>query len=306
MRTLHAGRPGVIAAISCALLLALSPAALPKDSKAPAPAPAKKGAAAHASGNAQRIQNPIKSIRQFFHWQGSRPAQRVSEPARSPGGFVRAPMRSQRYVPVSRRIAGCAGSAGFSSGCRAWRGFVNPRDHKYLDAFRRRVLLTGGSRSIAWVGADGTQRQAWVTAGPIVTMSVVMVPAAMLATPVVAEEVASPPESPYPADGSYSSAEAPPPGAASPQEPAAPESSPSAAPPQAPSQEGGTPSVPGASTEAAGQPAQTTTATPMPRLCREVTMQVATAGDTDQQQELWCRNDEGDWAPAMTSAVAAR
>lgn len=313
MKRLESGRQEVIAALSCALLFAMSAAALAKNDKSPPPPPPKKGAAANTSGKAQSIQNPVKSLRQLFHWPTSHPAPPVTESARAPAGFVRAPSRSQPYIPVSRRIAGCEGSAGFSSGCRAWRGFVNPRDHQYLDAFRRRVLLTGGSQSVTWVGADGTQRQAWVTAGPIVTMSVVMVPVAVLTMPVTEQEVTPPPESPYGAGGPYSgvvppSADPggvppPAPGAGSQEDPAIHQSSPSA--PQTFSQQGGAP-LPEGGAGAVSQPAQAAAATPMPRLCREVTMQVATAADQDQQQELWCRNDEGDWAPAMTSAVAAR
>jgi hypothetical protein len=161
-------------------------------------------------------------------------------------------------------------------GCAVWGRFQNGADMHQLNNARQQALVGGYAMTPIWTGADGISRQVVVVASAPASVNVVFLP---------------------PQDG----------------EPAALAAAPNAAV-AAPSQiatvnnGASTPELSASQVDTAGPiptaaaVGQAGTGAASVRMCRNITTTAIVAGQTDNATELWCRNDQGDYAPATQVA----
>lgn len=64
--------------------------------------------------------------------------------------------------------------------------------------------------------------------------------------------------------------------------------------------------VPSSETSYVPAAAPSETGAPAPRICRPVSTTATVAGNSETMEEIWCRNDAGDWAKANEAMVVAQ
>jgi hypothetical protein len=233
-----------------------------------------------------------------------------------------------RSVSLGDRLRSCVGNCG-----PVWGAFRGPHEIAQIEGLQHRALVSVGVGLPAmqsWRDANGVFRSVVVFAAPPQPMLVVMAPL-VVAPPVVYGQpgyVATPApapgggyDGPPPAgynsgaapDGGYDgpapaddSNGAPPPPAGYNGVAPAPDGGDNGTAPPAEDSTGGMPADGGAppaddGAPAAG-PADAQGEAPPPqasmRMCRRVNTTATVGTQTDQTTELWCRGDNGDWAPA--------
>lgn len=281
---------------------------------APAPAPAKPaargGAVAAQSIQPHPIADSFRALAGVFHPRQVQ--QRPSQPVNV--GYKPAPA-ARIFVPVATRINQCTG-ARQAGPCAVWGRFRAAPDQNRLYQARRRTLMLGVATSSSWYGSDGVVRSITVTTSQPENLSVVMLPV----TAGAAEwggVGAGPREQSVdliepPGGGSFAGQNV---GAAQDDstaryggwsgtgggaaggtgqettvaDPGNSATNPAAGSPGSTGSTGGTVQAPVSSSVAKTRP------------CRRVMTQANVGGITDNTTEVWCRDDLGDWAPAVPS-----
>ncbi len=214
---------------------------------------------------------------------------------------------AQRRMPISNRIAVCSRGGAAIGGCAVWGGFQNVADRRQLNDARQRALAGGYAMTPVWIGADGVSRQVIVVASAPAPVNVVFLPvqdgdpAAFAAgDPAMASGATIAPAAPayngyYPTPNPAVATGAAPVGTVAAPAPVATGNDGASTPEPSTSQVDTTSPLPNAA-DAAQYTGSAGAASV--HMCRNITTTANVAGQTDNATELWCRNDQGDYAPA--------
>ena len=208
----------------------------------------------------------------------------------------------QARSPMSTRMLQCGHGAPAPGSCGVWGRFGGPVEQSRLRNVTQ-LALRSGNRTSIWVGSDGVARQLSLIAAPPQYMTVTL-----LTGPGVyvipgrdfdPQSVPPPPSPPYdvPDDGGGKSG----PGSTLPDPPpAAPPGGMGATSPGPGNREGSTtPEGPSSAPPHNKGPDLGDINGPKQRICRQVSTAATVGTEHDDAAEIWCRNDDGDWAPAM-------
>lgn len=292
-----------------------------KEAEKPAPAkpaPAQKAApsasgGAHAPGGA----SPAPTLSNIFGLLGHHPAGNGRAP--SPPAPPQAPHPNAtppqqvtnhalpKQAPVSTRLLQCRSAQQAAGQCAVWGAFNSSKDRSILDQTRAYALQSGTYRS-QWVGADGIQRQLTMNATPPTMMMVTLTAAAAVPAVAIAGSRGTPAQggsSSSGVSGGYSTpTQTPQPDATSSSQPESTvlaESAPGASATDSAPESGATANA-GVDTVGAAAPnavsSVASVAAPTQRLCRRVSTIASVGSQSDVTNELWCRNDQGNWAEA--------
>jgi hypothetical protein len=235
---------------------------------------------------------------------------------------------ARRFETPQMRVARAFSVEGrIGRGVGVWGRFHSAADRDNLVALRQGALsshLAYGTSVRRWYGADGVYRVVTVRFDAPVMMPVVLLPvvaaSGMMVGPGAVSAGSAYAGSSY-AAGSGGGGDS----GLDPNPPTGPDSTAadpgdtgamtqgqgtdSSADPNAGGDTGGTaqPLNPSQSDDSSGQDAQVTPdpiAQATQRMCRHVTTHAEAGGQTDESTELWCRDDNGDWALAQDASVA--
>ena len=226
------------------------------------------------------------------------------------GDFRRTASSGRARLPMTALMSQCSHAPRAPGACGVWGGFGGVAEQNRLRNATRAALRSGAGTA-TWTGTDGVARQVAFVAGPPQYMTVTFVtgPGAYLVpgqdfdiqdlpTPPLPDS----PSQPLNDGGGANSRSATPP---SPQPTTPPGTSNGVGLDTGNRQDPATAKpAPSGSALGKGPALDAASDAPKSRICRPVKGSAVVGTEHDDAAELWCRNEDGDWAPAMLAAGA--
>jgi hypothetical protein len=226
------------------------------------------------------------------------------------GDFRRTASSGRVRLPMSALMSQCSHAPRAPGACGVWGGFGGVAEQNRLRNATRAALRSGAGTA-TWTGTDGVARQVAFVAGPPQYMTVTFItgPGAYV-VPGQDFDIQDLPPPPLPdspsqplidGGGGISRGATPP----TPQPTTPPGTSNGVGPDTGNRQDTATakPAPPG-SALGKGPGLDADSDAPKSRICRPVKGSAVVGTAHDDAAELWCRNEDGDWAPAMLAAGA--